>query len=240
MKMICFPHAGGMSGYYSFLEKAKITGISDIIVYDYPGRGKVISDTDYECFQDCIDDMCKKIIALDVVNKEFVLFGHSMGAYVAYETACKLQKDYNLYPFYIILSGQKPPCNASPKHYKMCANNGMNFLKALGGVPDIIFQNKEFAQYFLDICVSDLKILQSYEPHMPDAHNRPFCGSIICGDNDLEVSIEELKGWEDYFEVKPSINIVSGTHFYFQNAHNKLIDFMNAELKKAIELRNIK
>ncbi len=232
MKMICFSHAGGIAGYYSFFKRERMENISDVILFEYPGRGRNASTSCYESFEECIDDTCEKVVALGVLNKDFVFFGHSMGAFVAYESACKLQKKYNLYPAHLFLSGQKPPCRVTPGHYKLCERSGMEFLKKLGGVPDVILKNPDIAKFFMEICAADLRVLQSYKPHEADMENRPLKGSIICGDKDAEVAVSELEDWKDYFETEPSIKIVKGTHFYIQDRKEELIDFINKELKK--------
>lgn len=237
MKMICFSHAGGIAGYYTFFKKENIEEVSEVILFEYPGRGRNASVSCYENFDKCIEDACRKIVELGVRDEEFVLFGHSMGAFVAYETACRLKKDYKLHAFHVFLSGQKPPCRIMPEHYKLCEKSGMDFLKKLGGVPEVILENQDIFRFFLEICAVDLRVLQSYKPHAADAANRPMRGSIICGDNDAEVAVEELEDWKDYFEIPPTINVVSGTHFYIQDRKKELVGFMNEELKKTKMIR---
>lgn len=231
MKMFCFCHAGGMSTYYSFLKPQSLKGIDEVYLFEYPGRGRKCKKEGYKSFDECVEDVCKQIVKANVKTKEFVLFGHSMGAFVAYETACRLQKEYNLYPYHVFISGQKPPIRVVKGHYENCEKHGMEFLKELGGVPDIILENDEIAKYFLDICIKDLRVLQSYVPHKAFEENLPAYGSIICGDHDAEVSVEELKDWKPYFKNKPTIKVVEGSHFYLHDKQKDLISFINNELE---------
>lgn len=233
MKMFCFCHAGGLAGYYSFLQKAKLAFVDEVVLFEYPGRGKKCQKENYRDFDECVADVCERIVASGVENKEFVLFGHSMGAFVAYETACRLQSQYGLYPYHVFVSGQKPPVRVVPGHYKNCENEAYDFLEKLGGVPDIILKHKEIADFFMDICKKDLRVLQSYVPHEASVNNRPIKGSVICGDADAEVAVEELNDWKDYFETEPDIYVVHGNHFYLNERKEELIRFMNRELNKA-------
>ena len=233
MKMFCFCHAGGLAGYYSFLKEANVAGVDEVNLFEYPGRGRSYGQKGYKNFDECVEDSCKKIAKSGVQSEEFILFGHSMGAFVAYETACKLQKDYNLYPYHVFVSGQKPPVRVEPSHYAECEEKVLEFLKRLGGVPEIILKNKEMTDFFMDICIKDLRVLQSYVPHEAVTDNLPKRGSVICGDEDAEVAQEELADWKAYFGTEPDIHIVHGNHFYISEKKDELISFMNRELRRA-------
>lgn len=233
MKMFCFCHAGGLAGYYSFLKKAELAYVDEVVLFEYPGRGRNCKKQGYKSFAECISDACEQIAASGVKSNDFILFGHSMGAFVAYETACRLQKEYNLYPYHVFISGQKPPVRVIPEHYRNCEERVFDFLKKLGGVPEVIQNNKEVADFFMDICMKDLRVLQSYVPHEATADNRPKKGSVICGDDDAEVAVEELDDWKEYFDKEPEIHVVHGNHFYLNEKKDELISFMNRELLKA-------
>lgn len=235
MKLICFPHAGGISGYYAFLRRASLEGVDSIELMDYPGRRARSSEKGYRDFQDCVEGMCKRLVARELRDGNYVLFGHSMGAFMAYEVGCLLQSRYGLRPFHVFISGQKPPCKVIPEHYRECESEGLDFLKRLGGVPDLILQDEDIARYFMELCVRDLRLLQSYRPHEADPLNRPMTGSVICGDDDFEVSLDELPYWKDYFTVEPEVRVVDGNHFYMQRQEqeNELISFMNMRLLDA-------
>ena len=60
-------------------------------------------------------------------------------------------------------------------------------------------------------------------------------GSVICSDDDFEVSLDELPYWKDYFTVEPEVRVVDGNHFYMQRQEqeNELISFMNMRLLDA-------
>lgn len=89
MNIICFPHAGGQASFFHFLKKEDEI---NFIPYEYSGHGSRINEKLYPTF-----DKAVEIIAKDIVNMkldELILFGHSMGAYIAYETAYLLENKY--------------------------------------------------------------------------------------------------------------------------------------------------
>lgn len=231
MKLICFPHAGGMSGYYAFLKRAPLAGIDSVDLVEYPGRGSRAAQEGYRDFQDCVERVSARLADEGLEDGCYVLFGHSMGAFVAYEVACLLQERYGLRPLHVFVSGQKPPCRVVPEHYAQCESDGIDFLKRLGGVPELILEDEGIARYFIGLCAKDLRILQTYSPRPPDPANRPLVGSVICGDDDLEVSLDELEDWWGYFAVPPQVKVMHGNHFYLREREEELVAFMNERLR---------
>ncbi len=51
MQLICFPHAGGFSLYYSFLKEAKLSHVNRVLLFDYHRRPPGSAD-----FGDYVED----------------------------------------------------------------------------------------------------------------------------------------------------------------------------------------
>ena len=108
MKLICFPHAGGFAFYFNFLRQIKTLHKGDLYLYEYPGRGYQGKEPNAESLM-AIAQTAAARIADFVGDEPFCIFGHSMGAFVAYETEVLLEADYGKQAARLILSGQHPP-----------------------------------------------------------------------------------------------------------------------------------
>lgn len=53
---------------------------------------------------------------MGLLDKPFVLFGHSFGSLVMFELARKLGRDASVTPLYLVVSGCRPP-NASRAYW---------------------------------------------------------------------------------------------------------------------------
>ena len=83
-RLVCFPHAGGSATFYFPLSRALAPSM-EVLAVQYPGR----QDRRAEPCIDSIDGLADEIVdALrPLTDRPMALFGHSMGAVLAYETA---------------------------------------------------------------------------------------------------------------------------------------------------------
>lgn len=227
MKLICFPHAGGFAGFYSFLKKADIKGIDDVRVYEYPGRGIRYCEKPMTNL-----NLSSEIIANElrqsVRSGEFVLFGHSMGAFLAYETALTLQNKYGLNAKMVFISGQKPPATFKREHY--IAENDeilMAYLIKLGGIPDILLKNKNYMKQFLTLAKQDIKLLLNYNPSLPERQNRLERAAVLYGGEDPEIDLTQIHLWSESVKRICGMKEFVGSHFYLDGNQDEIIRFMN-------------
>lgn len=227
MKLICFSHAGGMSYYYTFLQKAGFRDIDDVILYEYPLRGAKTHTPHFRDFNTCVDSIAEELAHSILNNDRYILFGHSFGAFVAYETAHILMERYKYPPELVIISGQKPPCIVDPEHYRCCEEEGVTFLKKLGGIPEHMWDYPEALQYFTNLCVADLRVLQTYNPSHEYPENKLPAGVVMYGKDDVEFNSEDLVYWNGYFKNLIEIKEFDGNHFYLGSLKKEVAEYMN-------------
>src|ERR1022692_2431537 len=105
-RLVCFPHAGGSASYYYPVAKRFSPSI-DVIALQYPGRQDRRPEL---CIRD-IEVLADKITAqlLNLSSKPTVLFGHSMGATLAFEVAWRMEHAGIDTPLRVIVSGRRAP-----------------------------------------------------------------------------------------------------------------------------------
>lgn len=236
MKLICFPHAGGLSYYYTFFQKAGFEGVDEVLLYEYPQRAAKTGIPHFKTFAEGADSIAEELqhSILRDGAEDYIFFGHSFGAFVAYETAALLQKRYDNPPKLVMISGQKPPCKVDPEHYRQCENEGAAFLKKLGGLPDHMWEHPEVMQYFMNLCAVDLRVLQTYEPgHEPPVRKLP-AGVVLYGKDDVEFAAEDLVWWKDCFDRCFGIKEFEGGHFYLKDHKDELIAYLQGCIRKAL------
>ena len=84
VRLVCFPHAGGSATFYFPVSRALSPEI-DVLAIQYPGR----QDRRTESCVDSIGELADIIAAHlePLADKPITLFGHSMGAMIAFETS---------------------------------------------------------------------------------------------------------------------------------------------------------
>lgn len=238
MKMVCFSHAGGMSYYYIFLQNADLYGIDDVILYEYPLRAARSKEPHYKDFKTCVETVSDELQSCIVGEEEYILFGHSFGAFVAYESAMLMTVKYKHPPKLVIVSGQKPPCVVDPEHYKFCEEEGVEFLKKLGGLPEILWSYPDALNYFTKLCRADLKVLQTYAPSKEYPDTKLPNGLVMYGSDDVEFSPKDLIYWKEYFERLYEIKEFKGNHFYLNPLKKEVLQYLNESLANILNYNN--
>ncbi len=102
-RLFCFPHAG--AGALVYRDWA-VPGFA-ICAAQLPGREDRAAETPFVRMEDLIAELMGAIRPL--VQGEFVLFGHSMGAGIAFELARALRRAKAPLPRALVLSGARAP-----------------------------------------------------------------------------------------------------------------------------------
>ena len=229
MKLICFPHAGGFSFYYNFFRRIDGVKKEDLFLYEYPGRGIKAKEQKAQSIMEIAENAAKEIVMF-TEKDNFCIFGHSMGAFVAYETEGILERKYGKKAEKLIVSGQHPPKCFDPHHYSFSNTNDLDrYLMSLGGFPEEIRTNQEIFEALFGQCRYDIQLLQRYRP----SENVIVSDTVVvCGDSDLEVGdTEHLRRWNESTENLMEIKIFSGTHFYMKEQEKDFLFYISNVIK---------
>lgn len=211
MKIYIILHAGGISESYSRL-KLELEKYYYVKILELNGRGIKKEFPFQEHLVEAAKQLSEELI-LDNNNKEeFILFGHSMGAWIAYEMYYYLQLQGHT-PNKIIFSGNEPPRKVREDE-KISHLNEQEFIYEIvkmGGTPKELFESPITSNFFLPILWADYKMLESYEPIRPSEKIKSSI-LVMCGQYDAEVL--QLPKWEEYADCVCLIKIVQGNHFY--------------------------
>lgn len=205
-RLICFPHAGGTASFFRNWGRALI----DFEVYAvcYPGRAERIGEplpTNLIHLSSDIADIVQPLSH----NATIVLFGHSMGAAVALETARSLESR-GVKIEHLIVSGSKdgpspPKCEISAEDDDtLCAN-----LVSLGGTNPKDAADPIFRELVLPSIRGDGQMFHSYEMKLNPTLKCPV--TTIFGNID---SHADIRPWRDLAPTGFKEYIVCGDHFY--------------------------
>ncbi len=213
IQLIAIPFAGGSLNSYSQMKQ--IDGVT-IINYELPGRGRRYEDSEYT-----MEKVKKEIIKQIDFTKPYILFGHSMGAFIAYET-CALIEELNLNrPYKVILSAQIPPHCVDDQSYDREMDNAsvVAYLRSMGGTPQEVLDSKELIDYYGKILKNDLTLLRKY------LHNgwSPKVKSSIeiwNGIHDNMIQFSKVMKWKDVTLSECHIKSFEGGHFFINDLLN--------------------
>lgn len=208
--VVCFPHSGGSGVAFDGWSDAVPPGVS-LMAVQYPGRGDRFAEPP-------VDDVaamaaCVAAELLRLPPGDRVLFGHSLGALVAYETALLL-RDAGEEPRALCVSAALPPGRMNNASIHLAPDDEFwTTLCALGGIEPAIAENAELRELLLPVIRSDLRAHATYRP-------RPGTCSLSCpvrcyhGEGDPLVEQAHLAEWAGVSTGGYTETVRPGGHFH--------------------------
>lgn len=218
-RLFCFPYAGGSAACFRQWPEL-LPSDMEVCPIELPGRGHRFSELPPTCLRDVVQDVAAALAPL--FAEPFALFGHSLGATLAFELARRLAASGKAAPQRLFLSGQRAPHRPDPKPplHDLPDHELLEEIRGLGGTPPELFAHPELRELFLPILRADFALGETwvYVPAQPLAC--PL--SVFGGLNDPEVGTEDLLGWREYTAADCRIRHFVGDHFFLQQSQREV------------------
>jgi pimeloyl-ACP methyl ester carboxylesterase len=143
VRVVCFPHSGGSAAAFGDWATAMPPGV-ELVAVQYPGRGDRFVEPLVDDVAAMADHAAAELRRLP--TSDHVLFGHSLGALVAYETAMVL-RDMGAEPSRLCASACLPPGQMANRHVHRAPDDEFwAALCRLGGIEPWIAENAELRE----------------------------------------------------------------------------------------------
>ncbi|MEV6559420.1 alpha/beta fold hydrolase [Nocardia sp. NPDC051756] len=209
--LYCLPHAGAGASTYLPWRK-QLQPEVDVVPLQPPGRELRMRDEPFENLGPLLDDL---LAVMDGEWREpFVLFGHSLGALVAYELARRLSAGAGPRPAHLIVSGRRAPHKPSRLPWVRMASDStlLEIVYRLGGTPEEVLDDAQMRAQVLSLMRADLGVDQTYRYEPEPRLDVPI--TVLSGSSDTHVSMAELEPWAECGSAGVDIRLVPGGHFF--------------------------
>ncbi|BAV98040.1 thioesterase II family protein [Lysobacter enzymogenes] len=232
-RLICFPYAGG--SWHAFAPwQAALQGQLEVVAPELPGRGHRIGDAPFSRLPALVDWLLDELDAQ--LADDFSLWGHSMGALLAYEVARALERRGRRAPRHLFVTGALPPRH--PRHAELYHSLGddelIAKLAAMSGTPPEVLQDRELMQILLPFVRADFAVCETYAWDPREAALRmPI--TAIGGDRDPDIAIDLLHGWRDCTRAGVRVLSMSGDHFFLREHVAALAEVFTRTLARPLQ-----
>lgn len=234
-RLVCIPYSGGDIHAYRPWAAAMPRGI-ELRAVQLPGRGKRLNEaqpTDLAAVAACIAAAIEQLDPLPLV-----LFGHSLGGALCYETVWRLEQGAQCeHVKHAFISG----CASPDHHAGKAAVEGeasddeiREQLLRYQGTPQELLDNKDLFDLFLPILRGDFRMMARYRPVETPVIRTPV--TVFAG-ADERIAIKQLDAWAAYASGYFSKFRFEGGHFFVHSARPRVIKRIFQEVEATTGFR---
>jgi surfactin synthase thioesterase subunit len=173
-----------------------------------------------------VDELADAIA--DDVPQPIALFGHSLGALLAFEVARRLTRAGRS-PVHLIVSGHGTPGAARKIDIPRTDDDVLRHADVVcGGVPAQVRDSPEVLDHFLPILRADLELARAYVLTPDVALTCPI--TAITGATDPLAPPSSLAGWERHTGGSTEVHVLPGGHFALQDQRSAVLDLVLSRL----------
>ncbi|MFD7130811.1 thioesterase II family protein [Streptomyces sp. NPDC059894] len=209
-RLVCLPHAGGSSSFY-FPVARSLSPAVEVLAVQYPGR----QDRRTEANIDNISELVDRIFAAltPISDRPFALFGHSMGATLAYELALRLQETGRPGPSHLFASGRRAPSRHRPENvHRRSDDEVVAEMKLLSGPDAPFLSDPDVLAMSMPAIRADYRAVETYRDVPGRMLHCPV--TVLTGDRDPRVSQEEAEAWREHTDGAFALHRFPGGHFF--------------------------
>jgi medium-chain acyl-[acyl-carrier-protein] hydrolase len=234
-RLYCFPYAGGAPSAFRALASHLRQDV-EVYVASLPGRGPRTTEPPVDDLRLLCSWLADALITSAV--REFVFFGHSMGALLSFEVARELRRRGSISPAGLLVSGARAPALAGTaggmRHHDLPRDELIEHLRKLEGTPPEVLAMPELMDLLLPGLRADFKICETYRYVAEPPLSVPLM--VLFGEDDEEVRPEHASAWRSATTGECSIRSFPGGHFFFERHRPEvgrlLNEFMDRALRK--------
>ncbi|MFI1734604.1 thioesterase II family protein [Streptomyces acidicola] len=213
VRLVCFPHAGGSaSAYLRFAAVLAPSGV-EVLAVQYPGR----QDRRGEPFVDTVEELVEAVLPelRQWTHGPFALFGHSLGATLAFEAARRLTKSGRP-PAHLFLSGRRSPVvPGTDTAYLLDDRALVERVTRLQGTDPLLLQDEELLRMVLPAIRNDYAMAGAYRYRPGPPLSVPT--TVLTGDADPNVTLDDARRWSEVIGGPCAVNVLPGGHFFLND-----------------------
>lgn len=213
-RLFCFPYAGGSAQIFQGWSE-RLPASVEVVAIQAPGKGTRLLEPPCASVDVLCDELLKALTPL-LYEKPFSFFGHSNGAFIAFELACRLQHRGLPMPRQLLLSASPAPWtrHIERPYSAMTDVEFKDVLKDLNGTPSAVLEDPGLFELLLPGLRADFSLPENYrfrwqEKLRADTH-------VFYGEHD-QITEHQVFSWQDHVSGPVGFQRIAGGHFFIHS-----------------------
>ncbi|AZM51514.1 thioesterase [Streptomyces sp. WAC 01529] len=224
--LLCVPFAGaGASFFHPW--RALAGDRWPVVAVEMPGRERRMLETPYRNVVEAAENEVEGIAATLGEGARVVLFGHSLGAVLAYELTHLLSKR-DVHVERLVVSGSPGPW--TQRERRAAGLPDEEFLarvEEFAGFRHPALDHPEMRELILPVLQADCEMHENYLPSTDEPVSVPICS--LRGDSDGLVTADEARQWRDATTSTFSYAELPGDHMYLVDLGREVLDVIERQ-----------
>lgn len=227
IRLFCLPPAGGGASTFrrwGYLLPNEI----EVCAVQLPGRESRLTESPLRHFDDLLQAIKQSLTPY--LEYPFALFGHSMGALLAFSLACEFQQDLGLHPTYLFVSAHEAPQLLLTQSAKEEEIDDITLAKefcALAGISEEIIRSEDLIDLLIATIRADFSICKSFK-YIPV--ELLTCPIAALGGLEDSIPREAMEAWSKQTSGKFKLHMFPGAHHYIRQCEEPLLQIIARDL----------
>jgi surfactin synthase thioesterase subunit len=230
VSLLCLPCAGASATMYLRWRRLLPRWV-ELIPVELPGRGGRLGEGLVEDFDALVARLCAE--QAHAMRGSFAIFGHSMGALLAYGMAQRLRVQGLPLPSALMVSGSAAPTTRDPDRFIGKDNESALIadLRKQGGTPAEVFASAELMRITLDAMKADYLVCQSFRPTGGAPLNLPV---HAFGGRQDDIDAQRISAWSAEAAGTFTVDWFEGGHFFIRQQERAVLDVLAKRLEMSV------
>lgn len=229
--LLCLPCAGASATMYLRWRRLLPRWI-EVVPVELPGRGMQLGQALLEDFEALLAVVYaeRKV----VMQGNFALFGHSMGALLAWGLAQRLHREGLPLPRALLVSGSAAPSHRDPERFVDIDDDQALIadLRKQGGTPEELFESPELMRMTLDTLAADYRVCRSFAP--AGSAPLPLPVHVFAGRDD-DIAPWRMEAWSGETLAEGfTLNWFDGGHFFIREHEAEVLASLTQHLEQSV------
>ncbi|MGD0607608.1 MAG: alpha/beta fold hydrolase [Streptosporangiaceae bacterium] len=226
LRLLCFPHAGGGPSVFHGWAEA-LPGEVELIAVRLPGRHSRISEAPCTDWAELLAHLGG--VVSELTDRPFALFGHSLGAMIAYELARRTADGGGAAPGRLLLAGCRAPDvpRLVQAIHKLPDTEFACRLPQVTVTPREVLADRRMMALVLPSIRADLTLAETWPPAAPTRVRQP--ATVFAGRQDRFAPPWSVRGWSR-FTGPLTRHVLPGDHFFLHSAKSSFLELLAADV----------